>query len=275
MQYLEYYFIICPSQPAGEILAAELSTIGFESFLETTDGIKAYIQKKDWKQNILDSVQILKNPGFKIKYTYEEIAQLNWNAEWEKNFEPVEVDGICTVRAPFHPQPDTRFDIVISPKMSFGTGHHETTMMMIRFLLKEEVTDKRVLDMGCGTGVLAILAEKKGAAHIDAVDTDNWCYLNTLENAAQNHCKKISVYEGDASLISSKKYDVIIANINRNVLLEDIPVYATCLKDKGILLLSGFYEEDMIFIKNKCREFSLKYIENIETNNWIAVKYVN
>ena len=275
MQYIEYHFSIAPLQPAAEILIAELDMAGFESFVETPDGIKAYIPEKDWRNNILDAVRTLKDPGFKIEYSRKEIAPVNWNAEWEKNFEPVEIDGMCTVRAPFHPEAGTRFDIVINPKMSFGTGHHETTRMMIRFLLKTEIKNKRTLDMGCGTGVLAILAEKKGAAHIDAVDHDSWCYLNTLENVAQNHCKNISVYEGDVSIITGGKYDLIMANINRNVLLKDMEVYAGCLSPAGILLLSGFYKEDMHVISNKCREFSLKYVENMEMNHWIAVKYVN
>ncbi|MEM9686117.1 MAG: 50S ribosomal protein L11 methyltransferase [Bacteroidota bacterium] len=270
--WLEYHFKIVPLQPANEILIAELDLAGFESFVETSDGIKAYIQKDNWRKDILDTVQVLKNTDFNITCTCKEIPQRNWNTEWEKNFNPVTVDGICTVRAPFHSKPNTRFDILISPKMSFGTGHHETTEMMLRFLLKSNIKDKHVLDMGCGTGVLSILAAQKGAIHVDAIDVDPWCYQNTRENTAQNHCKNIAVYEGDVSLIKGKKYDIILANINKNVLLADIPVYAACLNNNGILLLSGFYREDMAVIQNKCLKLSLKYIENIEKNEWVAVK---
>lgn len=273
--YLEYSFSISPLQPAAEILAAELSMVGFESFLDTPNGIRAYIQQQHWNSAILKTIRILGQPEFSISYTFREIPRVNWNAEWEKNFNAVHIDDLCTVRAPFHPEPDTAFDIVISPKMSFGTGHHETTRMMLQLLLKEDLNGKNILDMGCGTGVLAILAEKKGALHIDAVDIDHWCYLNTLENAAVNHCKNISVYQGNVSQIAGKTYDIIIANINRNVLLHDIPAYAACLNSNGIMLLSGFYREDGEMIRNTCEEFSLKLAENMEMQQWIAVKYVN
>lgn len=270
--WLAYHFKIVPLQPANEILIAELDLAGFESFVETSDGIKAYIRKSSWRKDILDPIQILKNTNFNISFSRKEIVQKNWNTEWEKNFNPVTIDSMCTIRAPFHPKSNTPFDILISPKMSFGTGHHETTEMMLRFLLKAHIKDKRVLDMGCGTGILSILAEKKGAIHIDAIDIDPWCYQNTMENTAQNHCKNITVYEGDVSLIKAKKYDIILANINKNILLSDIPVYAACLNHNGILLLSGFYKKDMAVIQNKGIKFSLKYIENIEKNAWVAVK---
>jgi ribosomal protein L11 methyltransferase len=273
--YLAYHFTIIPLQPATEILVAELSALGFESFLENEDGITAYIQKKEWYPGMLATIPILKHADVDITYNYEELPPINWNAEWEKNFNPIEIDGICTIRASFHPKPNTYYDIVITPKMSFGTGHHETTRMMIQFLLKEEVKNKRLLDMGCGTGVLAILAEKRGAKYIDAVDIDPWCYLNTLENTAQNHSNAIFAYQGGVSLIKGKKYDVIVANINRNILIQDIPKYAACLAENGVLLLSGFYKEDLIAITKTCKENLLKFSENKELNTWIAAKYVN
>ncbi len=173
--YIGYNFKVVPLQPAVEILIAELGYAGFESFVETEDGVTAYIQKEEWNESILEDVQILNSDEFEITYTSEEVEQTNWNKEWEKNFNPIEVDGLVTVRAPFHSKPDTRYDIVIEPKMSFGTGHHETTHMMIQYILKTDFKGKSVLDMGCGTGVLAILTEMKGAEPIDAVDYDNWC----------------------------------------------------------------------------------------------------
>ena len=200
---------------------------------------------------------------------------MNWNEEWEKNFEPIEVDNTCRVRAPFHEYKEVQYDIVIEPKMSFGTGHHETTFMVIQHLLETDVTGKKTLDMGCGTAILAILAEMKGAQPIDAIDIDNWCYLNSIENAERNNCKHISVYEGDASLLPGRTYDVIIANINRNILLNDMQVYVDCLNPGGTLLLSGFYEEDIPAIDESCSSKGLKLIKKHQKNNWVALKYIN
>lgn len=262
-------------QPATDILIAELGYAGFESFVENEDGVTAYIQKDEWNAHILNDVQILNNEEFEISFSVKEIEQVNWNAEWEKNFNPIEVDNICTVRAPFHAKPGTKYDIVIEPKMSFGTGHHETTHMMIQHLLKLDLKDKKVLDMGCGTGILAILAEKMGARPIDAIDIDNWCYENSIENVERNNCKHISVYEGDVLLIRERRYDVIIANINRNILLEDIPHYSKSLNKNGVLLLSGFYKDDILSISKKCNEFGLKLSESAEKNYWVAIKFLN
>ena len=273
--YIAYTFKIEPIQPAAEILIAELGYAGFESFVETDNGVVAYIQKEDWYDTILDDSYILKSDEFNITYTVEDIAQTNWNEEWEKNFNPIEVDGLCTVRAPFHKQPTTKFDLIIEPKMSFGTGHHETTHMMIQHLLKADVEGKVVLDMGCGTGVLAILAEKLGAKHVDAVDIDNWCYINSLENVERNNCKAISVYEGDVALLEGKHYDIIIANINRNILLQHIPTYAKCLNANGFLYLSGFYEADIPTIEHACAENLLKLVETYKKESWVSLKFIN
>lgn len=273
--YIGYYFKVKPLQPAVEILIAELGYAGFESFVETEDGVTAYIQKKHWYDDILNDIHVLMSNEFEINFTFDEIEQTNWNAEWEKNFNPILVDNLCSVRAPFHEKPDTIYDIVIEPKMSFGTGHHETTYMMIQHILKNDFNNKSVLDMGCGTGVLAILVEMKGAKPIDAIDIDNWCYLNSIENVERNNCKNISVYEGDASLLNNKAYDVVIANINRNILLNDLPIYAECLNKEGMLFLSGFYESDISFIEQACNDLKLKLVEKIKNNNWIALKFLN
>ena len=178
------------------------------------------------------------------------------------------------MRAPFHEKTNAEYDIVIEPKMSFGTGHHETTHMMIQHILETDFTNKKTLDMGCGTAILAILAEMKGAQPIDAIDIDNWCYLNSIENAERNNCKHISVYEGDASLLVGKKYDIIIANINRNILLNDMQQYVACLNENGILFLSGFYTEDIPVISESCTSKGLTYVKQFERNNWVALKYV-
>ncbi|MDO6597581.1 50S ribosomal protein L11 methyltransferase [Oceanihabitans sp. 2_MG-2023] len=273
--YLGYYFKVAPLQPGTEILIAELGYAGFESFVETLDGVTAYIQKEEWYPDILQDIQILNSEEFTISYTFDEIKQTNWNAEWEKNFNPIVVDNLCSVRAPFHEKPNTEFDIVIEPKMSFGTGHHETTHMMLQHILQNNFEGKTVLDMGCGTGVLAILAEKKGALQLDAIDIDNWCYLNSVENVARNNCNKISVFEGDASLLKGKTYDIIIANINRNILLNDMETYVSCLNKNGILFLSGFYNNDIPIIEEECNKYMLKLDEKLEKNKWVSLKFIN
>ena len=273
--YIGYYFKVKPMQLGVEILIAELDYIGFESFVETSDGVTAYIQKTDWYNAILDDIHVLKSDEFEITYTYNEIEQTNWNTEWEKNFQPIVVDDICAIRAPFHRPFQTKYDIIIEPKMSFGTGHHETTYMMTQHMLKMDLSKKSVLDMGCGTGILAILAEKKGANRIDAIDIDNWCYLNSLENVDRNQCKNVSVYEGDVSLLKDKHYDVILANINRNILLKDLNTYSSCLNKNGTLLLSGFYNTDIPIIKAECQRLMLNLDEKLERNNWVSLKFIN
>jgi ribosomal protein L11 methyltransferase len=273
--YIGYYFSVKPLQPGVEILIAELGFAGFESFVETETGVTAYIQKEEWNDRILNHIQILNSNEFQISYSFDEIEQTNWNEEWEKNFNPIVVDNECAVRAPFHEKFDTKYDIIIEPKMSFGTGHHETTHMMIQHILKNDFVNKSVLDMGCGTGVLAILAEMRGAMRLEAIDIDNWCYLNSLENVARNSCNHIQVFEGDASLLVGKSFDVIIANINRNILLNDIKTYSSILEKQGSLFLSGFYKEDISTINDECKQHGLKLMEELERNNWVALRFEN
>jgi len=273
--YVGYEFEVTPLQPGVEILIAELGFTGFESFVETEKGVTAYIQKSDWYAGILKDIQILKSDEFKITFSFQEIEQVNWNEEWEKNFTPILVDDLCAVRAPFHEKKEVLYDIVIEPKMSFGTGHHETTHMMIQHILNNDFKEKSVLDMGCGTGVLAILAEMKGAKPIDAVDYDNWCYVNSLENLKRNNCKEITVIEGDAAILGIKKYDIILANINRNILLNDMATYVSCLKKGGLLFLSGFYNDDIPLIKQVCEKQMLKFQEKLERNKWVSLKFLN
>ena len=273
--YIGYHFIVNPPQPGTDILIAELGEAGFESFVENEGGLSAYIPKTDWNEQILQDVEILSSDEFEISYTIEEIEQTNWNETWEQNFNPIIVDDVCSIRAPFHEKPNTFYDIVIEPKMSFGTGHHETTKMMVQHILKNDFTNKSVLDMGCGTGILAILAEMKGAKPIDAVDYDNWCYLNSLENVERNECKHITVLEGDATLLNHRTYNIILANINRNILLNDIKIYAGCLNKNGMLFLSGFYKNDIPSIENECQKYMLKKVEVFEENQWVALKFVH
>ena len=273
MNYIEYDFTVSPLEMGSEILIAELAEVGFDSFVDTPMGIKAYIPKDSWNEQILQDIYLLSNPEFTISYQITEIEQVNWNEEWEKNFSPIVVEDLCTVRANFHPVPNTRYDIVITPKMSFGTGHHETTYMMLQQLLLLSLEGAKVLDMGCGTGILAIMAALRGAHDITAIDIDPWCVENATENVQQNDCSFITIKEGDVSLIAGEQYNLILANINRNILLSDISAYTQALLPQGLLLVSGFYEEDLPAIKEKCQEVGLTYLSHIERNRWVSAKF--
>ena len=273
MNYIEYDFTVSPTEMGAEILMAELAEVGFDSFVDTPTGIKAYIPKDSWNEQILQDIYLLSNPEFTISYQITEIEQVNWNEEWEKNFSPIVVEDLCTIRANFHPVPNTRYDIVITPKMSFGTGHHETTYMMLQQLLPLSLEGTKVLDMGCGTGILAIMAALRGARDITAIDIDPWCVENATENVQQNDCSFITIKEGDVSLIAGEQYNLILANINRNILLSDIPAYTQALLAQGLLLVSGFYEEDLPAIKEKCQEVGLTYLSHIERNRWVSAKF--
>jgi ribosomal protein L11 methyltransferase len=250
--------------------------LGFESFVEQEMGLEAYIPESDWSKDLLSQVYVLQHNSETIELDIKKIAQENWNQTWEDSFSPIIVDDSIQVRAGFHPEKDFRYDIVITPKMSFGTGHHETTHMMLSHLLNMDLEGKNVLDMGCGTGILAIFSAMKGASSVDAIDIDTWCFENTEENAKTNTVDRVvNAFEGDASLLKDQKYDLIIANINRNILLSDIPVYAKCLSSEGELLLSGFYKEDFEQIKDKCISNSLILEEDdvLERNNWMGLKF--
>lgn len=273
-QYTAYKFTISPQQPGTEILLAELGEKDFESFEETDNGLVAYIQQHLDHEDILNDIRILQSADFTINYTKEKITQVNWNEEWEKNFSPIDVDGICYVRAPFHATKNADYEIVIEPKMSFGTGHHETTYLMMKYLLKLDVKDKTVLDMGCGTAILAILAMMKGGKQADAIDIDRWCYENSLENIEKNNIQNITVIEGDASVLPTMpKYELVIANINRNILLADISQYVKTMKANSDILFSGFYTEDIPEIKAEAEQNGLVFVDSMEKNNWVALHF--
>lgn len=271
--YIEYDFKVSPLAPGNEILIAELGNAGFESFVENEVGVKAYIQKEEWNEGILADIFILRSDEFTVTFQKIEIDQVNWNAEWEKNFTPILVDDTCAVRATFHTPFNVPYEIVIEPKMSFGTGHHETTHMMIQHILDEEYQGKKVLDMGCGTAILAILAEMKGATSLDAIDIDPWCVENSEENVERNNCKAITTILGGAEVIPAVKYDTIIANINRNILLADMNTYVSRLKKGGSLFLSGFYTQDLPIITECCNKLGGTFVINKERNNWVAAKF--
>lgn len=273
LRYIEYNFTIEPRDPAAEILIAELGLFGFESFVETETGLLAYIPSEEYVKDVMNDIRILKSDEFIVEYSVKTIEQINWNEEWEKNFTPINVDSKVYVRAPFHDASTMDYEIVIEPKMSFGTGHHETTHMMIQHLLDLDLTHKSVLDMGCGTGILAIFAAMKNARPIDAIDIDEWCVENTNENIEKNNCEFISVFLGDAHLLKNQKYDIIIANINRNILLQDLPAYKRCLNNNGILLLSGFYTEDEPLLQSKAKELGFEFLKKFERNNWLSLQF--
>lgn len=273
--YIEVHMTIDPPEPGREILIAYLAQLPFDSMLETEDGLKAYMPKRDWQEsyrNVLARLTVLDTELFLSVST---IKAQNWNATWEAGFEPIHIDDRCTIRAPFHPRSEARYDIEIMPKMSFGTGHHETTHLMVQLLLDEDISGKKVLDMGCGTGILAILACKLKAAEVRAIDIDSWSYENTLENIARNGCESIQVIHGDASLLNTlSQFNIILANINKNTLLKDIPVYAAYLESGGLLALSGFYKDDLLDIDAACQKAGFTREKFLEKNKWVAAKYV-
>lgn len=261
-------------QTISEILIAELNEIGYESYDETAEGVNAYILEKFFDLDKVNSLQANNIPNTKIDYVWEIIKTQNWNQVWEKNFDPIIVEDQCVIKAPFHENtPKLKYEIIIEPKMSFGTGHHETTYLMLKTMLKMDFSNKLVLDMGCGTGVLAILASFMGAKEITAIDIDEWAYKNTLENIKKNNCTNIKTLQGNASLLEDQMFDIIIANINRNILMDDIKHYTKVLKPNGTLLLSGLYDKDLPMIKDETANNSLKFISFDEKRSWVAAKF--
>ena len=268
-----YDFKVDPLYPGCEILIAQLSQLGFDSFQENNDGISAYIDSSVLSSVKVQDIQILNSTEFNISFESNNVKKQNWNIKWESNFEPIYIDKICCVRAPFHKKSNFKYDLVIEPKMSFGTGHHETTSMMISFILANSFYNSSVCDIGSGTAVLAILAEKRGANRIDAIDIDNWCYLNSIENIKRNNSENINVYEGEVEKLMHFKYDNIFANINLNVLLADIPIYSKMLNKDGVLYLSGFYKKDINSIEKVAEISNLSLVDSKVKNQWVALKF--
>ncbi len=277
MTYIEIAFTIVPANPVvNEILTALSAEIGCDSFNDTEDGLNAYISENKFDQAALDN--ILESVSFEENVSYElnTIADRNWNEEWEKNyFKPINVDNKCVIHSTFHKNyPDAEFEIIIDPKMAFGTGHHATTSQMVSSILGIDFSNKAVLDMGCGTGVLAMLASMKGAQPILAIDIDPWSYDNTLENMRINNIDNIEVKCGDASLLTEGTFDIILANINRNILLNDMPAYVARLAQNGQLLMSGFYFEDLPLIQAKAKDLGLTFLKHRVKDNWTVVEFV-
>jgi ribosomal protein L11 methyltransferase len=277
MNYIEVTFRLSPKAPWSDILIAYLAEMGYESFVDTELGFLAYAQEPDFDENALEALDVIANPPQDVEINFEikTIEAQNWNATWERSFEPVIIDNDLAIVAPFHDNfSTTKHTIVIEPKMSFGTGHHQTTRLMSKALFDLNYVPQRVLDMGCGTGVLAILAEKLGATSILAVDVELWAYENSIENAKRNGCQHIQVQHGDVANILGESFDLILANINKNVLKADIQQYAECLEHGGQLLLSGFFtsdNEDLISIAKNC---NLALDKSFQEENWSCLTFV-
>ena len=276
---MKYFEVTFTAQPCNEIVTDVLSAlageIGFESFVECEGGVQAYIQQSLFDENALK--EMLANfpvPDTKITYTITEPEDKDWNEEWEKNFfQPIVIDNRCVIHSTFHHDyPHAEYDIVINPQMAFGTGHHETTSSILGELLDADLKGKSVLDMGCGT---SILASMRGADPVTAIDIDDWCVNNSRDNIALNHISNITVELGDASLLKGRKpFDIIIANINRNILLNDMATYATCMHKGSELYMSGFYVEDIPAIREKAESLGMTFVHHREKNRWVAVKFV-
>ena len=273
MNYTELRLTVSPDY--ADILIAELAEVGFESFVETDEGLNAYITEPDFNEKAVRDVTAKYADQTAIAYTVTSLEKRNWNAEWEQSYQPIEVGQTVRVRASFHESnPAFEYDLVINPKMSFGTGHHETTAMMLEHQLSIDHAGKSVLDVGSGTGILAVLAARMGAADVLAFDIEEWAVENAQENADLNDCPQIRVFQGTiADVDPNSCFDIVLANINRNVLLAEIPTYAVFVREGGYLLVSGFYEHDAVDIERKAKEAGLTPVRDMVTNGWCSLVY--
>ncbi len=272
--YIEYQFTVVPKEPWEEILLAALQELPFESFDHSETSLLAYVPEMLHFEGFLNSISLFEDPSISISVKKKTIKPVNWNAKWESEFQPIVIGDNCVVRADFHPDQGKRFELIINPKMSFGTGHHQTTHMMLDFALSESFEGKSILDMGCGTGVLAILASIKGAVSVDAIDLDPWCIENATENALKNNCSNVNCVLGSSLTKDIPTYGLIFANINRNILLEQISSYSLALIEGGVLLLSGFYQSDIESLRQCCEAEGLSYEEEKQKGDWCALKFV-
>lgn len=274
MKYIELSFSFSQNTDFADIVVAKLNEIEFESYVETQDGVDAYIQESLFNQEKLNEVIEDLQSLFQFEYTIKEIKQENWNQQWEENFNPVEINKDCFIRAHFHDKIDCKYEIIITPKMSFGTGHHETTFLMMNEMFHIDFNNKKVLDMGCGTGILAILSKMLGSSITQAIDIDEWSYENSVENATLNNTEDINFFLGDVTAIKGT-FDVVLANINRNIILEDISKYIDSLNENSDLLLSGFLSEDVIIIRDKVESLGLSFVSHKNKNKWNLLHFTN
>jgi ribosomal protein L11 methyltransferase len=273
MKYTEVTIKLTPySQQAAEILTALLAELGFDSFTDNPEGLTAYIPTHLYNDADLNRFFNDLTLDIKAVYTVEHIEEQNWNKQWESNFEPITVENFCRVRAPFHKaQEGFKLEIIIEPKMAFGTGHHQTTWLMTREIFGLDIKGKSVLDMGCGTGILAIVAEKLGAANVKAIDNDSWAYENAKENVAANNCFRIDAVLGDAANIGNHKFDTILANINLNILLDDMGKYVDQLNPEGLLIMSGILTSDIATIEHAAKQHGLTPLHSKTKDDWALV----
>ncbi len=276
MNYYQLNIPVKGNQDETDMLIALLAEVGFESFEEAENQLIAYIPEKDYQPNLLEKIDYCRQPDVVDKITQTFIPDQNWNEVWESNYPLVTISDRCVVRAPFHqPVEGVEFDIVVKPKMAFGTAHHETTAQMLEMMLDQDLSGKMVLDMGCGTGVLAILCSMKGATEVLAIDNDEWSYNNTVENAEINGITNIMAVLGDAdNLQPPMAFDVILANINKNILMRDMPVYADVLKAGGHIFFSGFYTEDLPDMVTNATKSHLTLVESRAKNNWVVAHFI-
>jgi len=272
MDYLEFNFKVAPKQPWTDLLVTELAEIGFESFVDETEGTLAYIQVNNFKENNLKEVSVLNMPEVTVTFTQKTIPSQNWNETWESAFDPIEINDKCWIRAPFHSVDNRPFDVLISPQMAFGTGHHETTFLISQILFNIPIQNKTVLDMGCGTGVLALLAEKLGALNVLAIDIDEYAYENTVLNLSLNKSEKITVEKGDATTIGNRQFEIIIANINKNILMNDMQTYERALLPNAQLFLSGFFKTDVEELTAYAEKLGLQFVNSVQKNDWAMIQ---
>lgn len=276
MNYIAYTFSNPQNEALKDMLAELLAGAGFDSFMDSDDGFAAYCAEPSFDKNTLDGILAMEQFADIKVVKRELIPDQDWNATWESSYEPVVIDGTCRIRAPFHEADNSyKFDLCIEPKMSFGTAHHETTAQIIKLMLADDFKGKDVLDMGSGTGVLAILAKKLGTAKTVAIDNDEWAYRNALDNVKLNDENDIIVELGDANSLNNRQFDIIIANINRNILLRDMHEYVKCLKKGGKIFFSGFYEADLQMIRDEAERLGLSYLNHIKENEWTAAVFKN
>lgn len=279
MKYLEVTFTVSPvSETANDIIAALAAELGFESFVESPEGTIGYVPATLYDEEALrESLTDFPMSDTTITFTAQEMEDKDWNEEWEKNFfEPIVVDDRCVIHSTFHKEyPKATYDIIINPQMAFGTGHHQTTRLIISYLLDIELQGKTVLDIGCGTSILAILASMRGATSLTAIDIDEWCVNNSIDNLALNHIDNIKVFQGDASSLATEgPFDVIIANINRNILLADMQYYVARMNEGAEIYFSGFYESDLPMIQAEAERLGLRYLSHRVEKDWTAAQFV-
>ena len=271
--FISVNFRVSPIYPGVEILIAELSLLEFEMFEEIELGLIAYIHSRNFNKKTLSKIKLLKSSEFNITYSIQTIEDKNWNKEWEKNFDKVKIGDNCVIRAPFHKASKKEYEVVIMPEMSFGTGHHETTQLMIENILDSDLTGLNVCDVGSGTGILSILSEKKGAKRVDAVDIDLRCYKNSLENLKRNKCSKVYVQHSSSDILLQNKYDLILCNINLNHLIDNFKIFDKISIQNTQLIVSGFYKNDLDQVNAELKKNNFDFIDFIEKNNWVSSKY--